>query len=149
MSENPFRWNKIANMLFIEAPCGVGFSYVENPADLKTGDLKTARDNYQLIRQFFARFPALLSNPFFISSESYGGCVGVCGLVGRVAGAHVLSVRARVGFDTRRRVRMSILTYISTFHHHHRTQNIQPLHAYVSGELRERKGSLCFGVGRA
>lgn len=79
LSENPFRWNKIANMLFIEAPCGVGFSYVENPADLKTGDLKTARDNYQLIRQFFARFPALLSNPFFISSESYGGCVGGLG----------------------------------------------------------------------
>jgi hypothetical protein len=78
LSENPFRWNRLASMLFIEAPCGVGFSYAEDPADLKTGDAKTARDNYRLITQFLARFPQYQPNPFIISSESYGGCVRVC-----------------------------------------------------------------------
>lgn len=82
LSENPFRWNRIASMLFIEAPCGVGFSYAEDPAAYKTGDLQTARDNYQLIRQFLARFPAFLPNKFIISSESYGGCVCGCARLG-------------------------------------------------------------------
>ena len=31
LSLNPYAWNKISNMVFIEAPCGVGFSYSDDP----------------------------------------------------------------------------------------------------------------------
>jgi carboxypeptidase C (cathepsin A) len=30
LSENPGRWNMNANVLFIESPPGVGFSYIDN-----------------------------------------------------------------------------------------------------------------------
>jgi carboxypeptidase C (cathepsin A) len=73
LSENPYSWNKLANMLYIEQPAGVRFSYSETDEDYNVGDAQAAADNYKLIRKFFERFPERRSNRFFISSESYGG----------------------------------------------------------------------------
>jgi len=70
---NQYAWNKVANMVFIEAPAGVGFSYVTDKEDLTTGDNQTAVDNYNTIQAFLKRFPQYSSNPLYISSESYGG----------------------------------------------------------------------------
>jgi carboxypeptidase C (cathepsin A) len=75
LSLNPHSWNTIANMVFIEAPCGVGFSYSsdESGADYKTDDTQTAEDNFALLQQFFTRFPQYRTNDLYITSESYGG----------------------------------------------------------------------------
>ena len=70
---NPFAWNTVANMVFIESPCGVGFSYSDNKDDYDADDASTALDNYDLIQAFLARFPDLRPNDLYISSESYGG----------------------------------------------------------------------------
>jgi carboxypeptidase C (cathepsin A) len=72
LSLNEYAWNKVSNMVFIEAPCGVGFSYSDNEADYETGDSLTAQDNYDLIQAFMARFPEYKDNSMYISSESYG-----------------------------------------------------------------------------
>ena len=73
LSYNPYSWNTIANMVFIEAPCGVGFSYSDNSDDYKTDDATTASDNYKLVQAFMNRFPQYRSNDLYITSESYGG----------------------------------------------------------------------------
>lgn len=73
ISPNPYSWNKIANMLYIEQPAGVGFSYSEDKTDYKTGDTRAASDNYLFILEFLRRFPERKTNPFYIASESYGG----------------------------------------------------------------------------
>jgi carboxypeptidase C (cathepsin A) len=72
---NPYSWNTIANMVFIEAPCGVGFSYSSDGTgdDYHTDDKQTATDNYLLIQEFFKRFPQYRQNDLYITSESYGG----------------------------------------------------------------------------
>jgi len=70
---NPFTWVNVANMLYIEAPAGVGFSYSDVVSDYKTDDNKTAIDNYNLIRGWLNEFTNYKSNNFYISSESYGG----------------------------------------------------------------------------
>lgn len=70
---NDYMWNKVANMVYIESPCGVGFSYSDDRDDYKTGDAQTASDNYDLIQQFMNRFPDLRQNKLYITSESYGG----------------------------------------------------------------------------
>jgi len=70
---NPYSWNKISNMLFVEQPAGVGFSYSNNPDDYNTNDKQAAIDQYELILAFFERFPERKSNEFYITSESYGG----------------------------------------------------------------------------
>jgi carboxypeptidase C (cathepsin A) len=73
LSINEYAWNKVSNMVFIEAPCGVGYSYSDVEADYHTNDAQTAQDNYDLIQAFFDRFPEYRSNRMYISSESYGG----------------------------------------------------------------------------
>lgn len=70
---NPYAWNTVSNMVFIESPAGVGFSYSDDKADYTTGDAQTAVDNYNLIQAFFQRFPEYSKNDLYISSESYGG----------------------------------------------------------------------------
>jgi carboxypeptidase C (cathepsin A) len=66
--------NKISNMVYIEAPCGVGFSYGDDKSEiLRPSDESTAKDNYALIQAFFDRFPEYRQNKFYLSSESYGG----------------------------------------------------------------------------
>jgi carboxypeptidase C (cathepsin A) len=71
---NQYSWSSISNMVFIEAPCGVGYSYSDNnETDYVTGDEQTASDNYELIQGFLDRFPEYRQNDLYISSESYGG----------------------------------------------------------------------------
>jgi len=73
---NQYAWNQVSNMVFIESPCGVGFSYSsanDTKADYTADDASTAQDNYDLIQAFFVRFPDYIQNSLYISSESYGG----------------------------------------------------------------------------
>lgn len=73
LSLNDYAWNKISNMVFIESPCGVGFSYSDDEDDYKMDDEITAADNYALIQAFLTRFPEYSASSLYISSESYGG----------------------------------------------------------------------------
>eukprot|EP01116_Phalansterium_solitarium_P018029 TRINITY_DN4614_c0_g1_i1.p1 TRINITY_DN4614_c0_g1~~TRINITY_DN4614_c0_g1_i1.p1 ORF type:complete len:496 (-),score=62.01 TRINITY_DN4614_c0_g1_i1:61-1443(-) len=71
--ENPHSWNLVANVMYLEAPAGVGFSYSNNTNDYNTGDQQTAADNYQALLQFFLRYPQFKGNKFFVAGESFGG----------------------------------------------------------------------------
>jgi carboxypeptidase C (cathepsin A) len=73
LQENVFAWNKIANMVFLEQPVGVGFSYSNNNDDYNIGDEQAAKDNLETILQFFEKFPHFNHSKLFITSESYGG----------------------------------------------------------------------------
>ncbi|OWM90668.1 hypothetical protein CDL15_Pgr020973 [Punica granatum] len=71
---NPYSWNKAANLLFLEAPVGVGFSYTNTSRDLsELGDTVTAKDSYRFLVNWFHRFPQFKSHEFYISGESYAG----------------------------------------------------------------------------
>ncbi|XP_064476440.1 lysosomal protective protein-like [Ornithodoros turicata] len=71
---NPYSWNQVANVLFLEAPAGVGFSYdTSYPREYLCNDEQTADDNYIAILHFFAKFPELIRNDFYVTGESYAG----------------------------------------------------------------------------
>ncbi|KAG9141881.1 hypothetical protein Leryth_009265 [Lithospermum erythrorhizon] len=71
---NPNSWNKAANLLFLESPVGVGFSYTNTSNDIKDlGDTITAQDSYTFLVNWFKRFPQFKSHEFYISGESYAG----------------------------------------------------------------------------
>lgn len=69
---NPYSWNRVANMLYLEAPAGVGYSFVEN-GDYTTGDDQVAADNHAFLAAFIASYPEYAGRPFFIAGESYAG----------------------------------------------------------------------------
>ncbi|XP_020516770.1 cathepsin A-like isoform X1 [Labrus bergylta] len=70
--ENKFSWNKIANLLYVESPAGVGYSYSDDQK-YATDDDQVADDNYKALQSFFAKFPNFTQNQFYIFGESYGG----------------------------------------------------------------------------
>ncbi|KAI4313245.1 hypothetical protein L6164_026238 [Bauhinia variegata] len=71
---NPYSWNKAANLLFLESPVGVGFSYTNNSRDIdQLGDTITAKDSHTFIVKWFRRFPQFRSHEFYIAGESYAG----------------------------------------------------------------------------
>jgi len=74
LSLNAYPWNKVANMLFLDSPAGVGYSYSNTTSDLyNAGDNKTAHDSYTFLVNWLERFPQYKYRDFYITGESYGG----------------------------------------------------------------------------
>ncbi|XP_034892075.1 serine carboxypeptidase-like 31 isoform X2 [Populus alba] len=66
--------NGEANMLFLESPVGVGFSYSNTTSDYNIlGDEFTANDAYAFLHKWFLLFPSYRSRAFYIAGESYAG----------------------------------------------------------------------------
>ncbi|XP_015897955.1 serine carboxypeptidase-like 45 [Ziziphus jujuba] len=72
--ENDYSWNKEANMLYLESPAGVGFSYSTNKSFYTTlNDAITAQDSLTFLQRWFTKFPEYKNRHFFIAGESYAG----------------------------------------------------------------------------
>jgi serine carboxypeptidase-like clade 2 len=72
--KNPYAWNNAANVLFLESPAGVGFSYSNTSSDYDAGgDKNTAVDNLVFLLNWLERFPEYKGRDFYISGESYAG----------------------------------------------------------------------------
>ncbi|KAH6817643.1 serine carboxypeptidase-like 45 [Perilla frutescens var. frutescens] len=72
--KNDYSWNKVANMLYLESPAGVGFSYSANTSFYESvNDEMTARDNLVFLENWLQKFPEFKNREFYISGESYGG----------------------------------------------------------------------------
>ncbi|XP_049525254.1 lysosomal protective protein isoform X2 [Dermacentor silvarum] len=69
---NPYSWNKVANMIFLESPAGVGFSY-DPTEDYATDDTKATEDTYLALLDFFEKYPQFKKNDFYAIGDSYGG----------------------------------------------------------------------------
>ncbi|XVF60677.1 hypothetical protein PTKIN_Ptkin08bG0067400 [Pterospermum kingtungense] len=71
---NKFSWNNLANLLFLETPAGVGFSYSNRSSDLfDTGDRRTAMDSLEFLIRWLDRFPRYKNREVYITGESYAG----------------------------------------------------------------------------
>lgn len=72
-SVNPNSYNNYANMLYIDQPVGVGFTY-GNATINSTGE--AAPYVWKLLQAFYQKFPEYESRDFGILTESYGGHYG-------------------------------------------------------------------------
>ncbi|XP_047167728.1 serine carboxypeptidase 1-like [Vigna umbellata] len=71
---NKDAWNEVANVLFLESPAGVGFSYSNTTSDYdNAGDKSTANDAYVFLINWLERFPQYKTRDFYITGESYAG----------------------------------------------------------------------------
>jgi serine carboxypeptidase-like clade 1 len=70
--DNPYAWTKVANVIFLESPAGVGFSYTKN-GSTTTNDEITSQNNYGFLKNWFKAYPEYSTNDFYITGESYAG----------------------------------------------------------------------------
>ena len=71
---NPYSWNREANLLFIEAPAGVGYSYCDKDAVCEDfDDFNSSLDNLDAMLSFFKKFPEYAKHKLYLSGESYAG----------------------------------------------------------------------------
>jgi len=69
---NQYSWNTVANVIYLESPAGVGFSYSDD-GSYGLDDKTTAENAFQFLIGFFQQFPQYSNNDFYISGESYAG----------------------------------------------------------------------------
>jgi carboxypeptidase C (cathepsin A) len=71
---NPNSWSQVANVLYLEQPKGVGFSYCDDTTKRCVNtDESTAIDGHEFLVNFFHAFPEYKQNDFYITGESYAG----------------------------------------------------------------------------
>ncbi|KAM0895118.1 hypothetical protein ACQ4PT_024044 [Festuca glaucescens] len=75
LSRNKHAWNNLANVIFLESPAGVGFSYASKDKNNNdnVGDRRTAEDTFVFLLTWLERFPEYKGRDFYIAGESYGG----------------------------------------------------------------------------
>ncbi|KAI3982187.1 hypothetical protein MKX01_019093 [Papaver californicum] len=67
-------WNQVANVLFLDFPVGVGYSYSNKSEDLlNNGDASTAEDSLAFLSNWLEIFPEYKGREFYLSGESYAG----------------------------------------------------------------------------
>ncbi|ELU39467.1 carboxypeptidase C [Rhizoctonia solani AG-1 IA] len=67
---NPWSWNTNVNMLFIDQPAGVGYSY--NTGSTMTNSLEAAKDMWVFLQLFYRRFGEY-AGELHVAGESYAG----------------------------------------------------------------------------
>ncbi len=71
-TSNPYSWNTDANIIFLDQPINVGYSYSDDGTTVSTSPV-AGKDVYAFLQLFLNRFPKYSKAPFHIAAESYGG----------------------------------------------------------------------------
>ncbi|KAI3913334.1 hypothetical protein MKW92_051319 [Papaver armeniacum] len=71
---NKYSWNLESNMLYVESPIGVGFSYSNTSSNyILWNDTTTAEDNAKFIVNWLEEFPEFKDSDLYLTGESYAG----------------------------------------------------------------------------
>lgn len=69
---NKYSWHTVSNLLFIESPAGVGFSY-NLDKKYEYNDTTTAADALSALLFFYKQYNEYINNSLWIAGESYAG----------------------------------------------------------------------------
>lgn len=76
-SDSYLGWNQNANVVFLDQPAMVGYSFSSNKTAPINNTPDAAVDVYAFLQLFLKRFDEYATRPFHLAAESYGGdCLG-------------------------------------------------------------------------
>ncbi|KAJ3211661.1 hypothetical protein HDU82_005288 [Entophlyctis luteolus] len=70
---NENSWNSNANIIFLDQPTNVGFSYSDNPKEDVSNTVDAASDVYNFLQLFLKANPKFADSEFHVTGESYAG----------------------------------------------------------------------------
>ncbi|KAH7100883.1 Alpha/Beta hydrolase protein [Auriculariales sp. MPI-PUGE-AT-0066] len=73
---NSYSWNTFSNIMFLDQPSDVGYSYLAEPptrANYVVSAQQAGEDVWGFLQLFFGAFPQYADLPFHSAGESYGG----------------------------------------------------------------------------
>ncbi|XP_031273265.1 serine carboxypeptidase-like 17 [Pistacia vera] len=70
---NPYSWTKVANIIFLDAPVGTGFSYAKSWQGYNMTDTLSAALTYSFLRKWLMAHPKFLKNQLYLAGDSYSG----------------------------------------------------------------------------
>ena len=72
LTSNPYSWNEVSNLLFVDQPIGTGFSNGSPLSDARSEN-DVAEDMAIFLRGFVEQNPQFAGRDFYITGESYAG----------------------------------------------------------------------------
>lgn len=73
LKRNPHSWNKVANLLFLDSPAGVGWSYSNGTSTYNYNDERVANETLTFLLKWYEKFPEYKTRDLVITGESYAG----------------------------------------------------------------------------
>uniref|UniRef100_A0ACD5W1H7 Uncharacterized protein n=1 Tax=Avena sativa TaxID=4498 RepID=A0ACD5W1H7_AVESA len=71
----PDSWTKVSNIIFVDSPAGTGFSYDPTNSGLPPSDTRVVHQLHTFLETWFDEHPEYLSNPLYITGDSYSGMI--------------------------------------------------------------------------
>lgn len=71
LKSNPYSWNAVSNLLYVDQPIGTGFS--KGGIHDARSETEVAEDMAQMLRGFLVQNPEFEGRDFYITGESYAG----------------------------------------------------------------------------
>ncbi|KAM3327932.1 serine carboxypeptidase-like 10 [Capsicum galapagoense] len=69
----PYSWTKFASIIFLDQPLNTGFSITSTSKC--TDDLQASNYVYEFLLKWFDDYTEFISNPFYVSGDSYSGII--------------------------------------------------------------------------
>ncbi|XP_040363474.1 serine carboxypeptidase-like 18 isoform X3 [Rosa chinensis] len=70
---NPNSWNKVANIIFLDAPAGTGYSYSTTSHGLISSDTLHSTRICEFLQKWLTTHQKFLANPLYVAGDSYSG----------------------------------------------------------------------------
>ena len=71
---NPYGWNLMGHLVFIDQPLDVGFSHIYDTSKPHISSARTAAEHLlNFLDNFYKTWPALKSSPLYLTGESFAG----------------------------------------------------------------------------
>lgn len=85
---NDYAWTQMANIVFLDAPVGAGFSYTTSAEEYISSDTKSAAYTYEFLRKWLVLHPQFLRNPLYMGGDSHSGITATL-LVDKIAKGNI------------------------------------------------------------